>query len=207
MAEAAPAARKEQARSRETRQRLLDAAIACLAETGYAGLTTQEVARRAGVSRGAQLHHYRTKQALVRAAIERLDWRRAAEFQRRLSRLRAAEDPIGAAVEALWKVALGPLAYAELALLAGVRTDPELRSVLAPYVERRRQFSREAFRPALGGVVDSPDFEALVSTLFDALRGVAMIRTLGGRRQLEKRQLALLKRFARDTLRDLAEDR
>jgi AcrR family transcriptional regulator len=204
MAEAAPAPRKEQARSRETRRRLLDATIACLTETGYAGLTTQEVARRAGVSRGA--HHYRTKQELVRAAIERLDWRRAAEFRRRLAGLRAAEDPIGAAVEVLWKVALGPLAYAELALLAGVRTDPDLRSVLAPYVERRRQFSREAFRPALGGVVDSPDFEALVSTLFDALRGIATIRTLGGRRQLEKRQLALLKRFARDTLRDLAEE-
>ena len=204
MPQVARSPRKEQVRSLETRRRLLDATIGCLAETGYAGLTTAGVAKRAGLSRGAQLHHFPTKQALVRAAIESLDRRRAAEFQSRVESLPGSEDLIGAAVETLWHVALGPLAYAELALLTGARTDPELCAVLAPYVERRRAFAREALRPALGAVVDHADFEALVSTVFDTLRGVATIRTLGNRSQLEKRQLELLKRFVREMLAELA---
>jgi AcrR family transcriptional regulator len=195
--------RKEQSRSRATRRRLLDATIECLAEAGYAGLTTLEVARRAGVSRGAQLHHYPTKQALMRAAIEDLDRRRAAEFERRLETVRNAEDPTASAVETLWHVALGPLAYAELALLTGARKDPELRVVLAPYVEHRRSFAREMLRPTLGDAVDHPDFEALASTLFDAVRGVAVIRVLGDRSQLERRQLELLKRLVRSVMRDI----
>ena len=50
-------ARLQEERSAETRGRLLDATVACLHEFGYAGTTTTEIARRAGVSRGAQVHH------------------------------------------------------------------------------------------------------------------------------------------------------
>ena len=44
----------------------------CLAELGWSGTSTTEVARRAGVSRGAQQHHYPTKMLLVAAALEHL---------------------------------------------------------------------------------------------------------------------------------------
>ena len=48
----------KQDRSRATRQRLLEAAVACLAERGWAGSTVAVVAERAGVSRGAAQHHH-----------------------------------------------------------------------------------------------------------------------------------------------------
>src|SRR5215470_16496508 len=68
---AAPARRRTQAeRSAATQARLLDAALQCLVELGYAGTTTTVVAERAGVSRGAQLHHFPTRAALVAAAVE-----------------------------------------------------------------------------------------------------------------------------------------
>src|SRR5256714_28211 len=66
-------------RSRATQQRLLDATVACLIEHGWSGTTTTLVAEKAGVSRGAQLHHYPTKAALVLAAVEHLAARRADE--------------------------------------------------------------------------------------------------------------------------------
>ncbi len=53
----------QEERSAETRRRLLDATVACLFERGYAGTTTTELARRAGVSRGAQMHHFPKKGA------------------------------------------------------------------------------------------------------------------------------------------------
>ncbi len=59
------------------RTRLLDATIECLVTYGYAGTTTPRVAERAGVTRGAQIHHFRSKEDLVVAAIEHLAQQRA----------------------------------------------------------------------------------------------------------------------------------
>ncbi|HRH85657.1 MAG TPA: TetR/AcrR family transcriptional regulator [Rubrivivax sp.] len=73
MAERRPAAaaRITQAeRSERMRRRVLDAAFEVLRERGCAGFTTAEVARRAGVSRGAQVHHFPSKHELVTAAME-----------------------------------------------------------------------------------------------------------------------------------------
>ena len=60
-----------QARSRATRVRLLQATAAALEELGYAGASTTEVARRAGVSQGALYKHFPSKVQLL-AALERL---------------------------------------------------------------------------------------------------------------------------------------
>ena len=54
------------------RERLLGAAVDCLIERGYAGTSTTLVSERAGVSRGAQLHHFPSKADLLVAAVEHL---------------------------------------------------------------------------------------------------------------------------------------
>ena len=63
------ASRTQQERREDTRARLLAATIECLVEHGYAGTTTQRVQDRAGLSRGALLHHFATKEALLVAAV------------------------------------------------------------------------------------------------------------------------------------------
>jgi AcrR family transcriptional regulator len=80
------AARPQQERSRATRQRLLDAAVECLITRGWSGTTTTVIAETAGVSRGAQLHHYPTKTDLVLAAVDHLTERRAVELRAEASR-------------------------------------------------------------------------------------------------------------------------
>ena len=57
-------------RTAAMQQKLIDAAIQCLYELGYAATTTQLVTDRAGVSRGAILHHYPTKVDLMVAVAE-----------------------------------------------------------------------------------------------------------------------------------------
>ena len=67
----ARAARRTQGqRSAETRARLLDATIDCLVTYGYNGTTTPRVAEMAGVTRGAQVHHFGSKNDLVIAALQ-----------------------------------------------------------------------------------------------------------------------------------------
>src|SRR4029453_8536618 len=61
--------RTQQERREDTRARLLTATIECLVADRYARATTQRVQDRAGLSRGAPLHHFATKEALLVAAV------------------------------------------------------------------------------------------------------------------------------------------
>ena len=45
-------------RTRLMRQRLMEATVESIVEVGWAGTSTTVVSQRAGVSRGAQLHHF-----------------------------------------------------------------------------------------------------------------------------------------------------
>ena len=57
--------RSREQRTSDSRLRILDAAVACLVESGYAGTTTLTIQARAGVSRGRLLHHFPSKETLL----------------------------------------------------------------------------------------------------------------------------------------------
>lgn len=79
--------RKTQAeRSRETQTRILEASVELMRQRGYAHFRTAEVAQLAGVSRGAQLHHFPTKESLVQATLQHVFDKSLARTQRLVSR-------------------------------------------------------------------------------------------------------------------------
>lgn len=127
-------------KSRATRNIVLEAALDCLAEGGYAGCSLQLVADRAGISRGAMLHHYTSKLELMAAVIEFAFYRRMQDF---LARIRALSE--SARIERLAGVTIsyeicGAREYrAYLALHLASRTDPELRPI---FVDRARRYDR-----------------------------------------------------------------
>ena len=67
-----PAARRPQQRSVATRERLVEAALAVFASHGFEGATTREIASRAGVALAALPYHFTTKEALWKAAADRI---------------------------------------------------------------------------------------------------------------------------------------
>ena len=173
------ARRTQEERSAETQSRLLDATIDCLIELGYAHLTTSTVAERAGVSRGAQLHHFPTKEELVLAAVEHLFERRNQEFLDTFARLPPTADRAVAAIDLLWKMIGSEPFYAWLELAVAGRTDPtlgrrvrELGSRAAMQVERT---FRQVFPPP---DVTNPFFEIAPRFTFALLQGLALDRLL-----------------------------
>jgi AcrR family transcriptional regulator len=128
--------RTQEERSATMRVRLLDAAVATLGDKGYARTTTTEIARRARVSRGAQLHHFPTKDDLVTAAVEHLLVQRTAEFLAHFARLPSDKNRAQAAVELLWTMISGPTFFAWLEVLVAARTDAKLRRTVTPIVRR-----------------------------------------------------------------------
>lgn len=90
-ARAVKARRTQAERTEETRGRILDAAVDVLATKGYAGFRTADVAEVAGVSRGAQTHHFPSKDELIVAVVEHV-FKRAAELGRQRARRVSSVD-------------------------------------------------------------------------------------------------------------------
>ena len=128
--------RTQEERSQATRQALLDATIASLIERGYSGTSTTEIARRAGVSRGAQLHHFGSKNTLVAAAIEHLNTRRVEQVHASAAAIPNGPERPRAALASMAATFEGPLYAAAVELWIAARTDDELRQALLPVESR-----------------------------------------------------------------------
>lgn len=179
--------RTQEERSTATRTLLLDATVDCLIEYGYAATTTTMIAERAGVSRGAQLHHYPTKAELVTAALEHLATKMGAELLDDLGdglRLPSGTERVTAWVDAAWARYASPLFEAWVELWVAARTDDNLRSVLAPTEERIRTGARTSLGEMFGAAATTPGFADMWSLTFYVLQGMAFERALG----MESRQ-------------------
>ena len=79
----APLGRPVGASGEETRRRILNAAIRCVAEGGYSQATIREIARAADVTSGSLYNYFSTKHDLLRATAQSIE-------ELTLPRLRAA---------------------------------------------------------------------------------------------------------------------
>jgi AcrR family transcriptional regulator len=170
----------QQERSRLTQQRLLTATVDCLVEFGWSGATTTVIAERAGVSRGAQLHHYPTRASLVLAAVEHLADLRAAEL--RVEAAALGDLPVhrryDRVIDMLATSFTGPLFAAALEVWVAARTDSELRRALIPL---EAKVGREMHRLAvdlLEADEAKPGVREAVQATLDLLRGLGVANLL-----------------------------
>ncbi|NRN70256.1 HTH-type transcriptional repressor AcnR [Kibdelosporangium sp. 4NS15] len=154
------------------RARLLDATIDCLVEHGYSGTTTTRVAERAGVTRGAQVHHFPTKADLVTAAVRDVAARRARLAFARMDELAASTDPIGDTLDLLWEIHQGPIFAASTELLLAARTDPALRALVAEVEPEISEVIVEFGRRLFGPQADTSAFRHYAYTAMDTVRGL-----------------------------------
>jgi AcrR family transcriptional regulator len=176
--------RLQEERSAETRKRLIDAAIDCLFERGYAGTTTAEIAQRAGVSKGAQLHHFPAKEQLVVAALEHLFDLRLAASRDMETALKLPADRnkrLAAIIDALVPVYRDRVFYAWLELVVASRTDLSLRQAVRRASERFSGQILEIWKELFGSVSDDPErFRLLDQFVNGQFSAMALGRILMG---------------------------
>jgi AcrR family transcriptional regulator len=194
--------RTQEERSAVTREKLLDAAIECLVELGYARMTTTDVADRAGVSRGAQLHHFPSKVDLVTSAIRHLADRRIAELRREVAALPADERGIPQITELTWSYSSGPLFMAAMELIVASRTDRELHAALWPIEKQLAQASAQLLRELYAGYVDHPYFELMMHLTVHVMRGMALQKILKDDDRHRRKALRLWERMMAAMLED-----
>jgi AcrR family transcriptional regulator len=211
-----PRSSLQEERSAETRRRLLEAAIACLNERGYTGTTTTEIAGRAGVSRGAQVHHFRHKEELVIGALEHICARRLAELEYALEELPVGglEFRLETLIDLMWSAFRGPSFYAWLELLVASRTEPILRAAVRETNRRLAIGIRKAFAKFLDDGLPAQRAERVarvVEIAFGKLESMALERALLNADEPDPpdlvRSLEDLKKTAREVLGSKDESR
>jgi AcrR family transcriptional regulator len=167
--------RTQQERSAAMRKRLLDATVECLVRYGYAGTTTTKVTELAGVTRGAQVHHFPTRADLVAAAVRHLAAKRTELAFDKIDAVRHAADPIDAALDLMWEVHQGPIQYATIEMWVAARTDPELRKQLTVVEPAARASLLEFAKAAFGDYAVDPRFRHIMYTALDTVRGILLL--------------------------------
>jgi AcrR family transcriptional regulator len=169
----------QEERSRAMRQRLMEATIECLVEKGWSGTSTTLVSERAGVSRGAQLHHFPTKNDLVIAAVEHLADARDAEYSNAIEATSPGPDRVRRVLDVLADQYTGALFKAALELWVAARTDEALH-VSVEQLERRIGRAVHVLTVKALGVDESrPGVRELVQATLDLARGLGLANTIG----------------------------
>ena len=167
----------QEERSRAMRARLMDATIECLVEHGFGGTSTTLISERAGVSRGAQLHHFPTKNALVVAAVEHLTEVRGAELGAAAAAVPAAHRTRDV-VRMLGDHFASPVFIAALELWVAARTDPALLAAVEPLEQRVGRETHRMTVDLLDADESKPGVRQLVQATLDLVRGLGLAATI-----------------------------
>lgn len=199
--------RTQQDRTADARSQLLNAAIDVLMERGYGGLTTREVARRAGFSNGALIHHYRTKADLVVAATT-YAFEQAMEPSRRVAAtIDSANEPIKAFVEDIWQVYFDWTFTIMAEVLVVARTDPALMARVQPIMRQTRMSIIGIWKSAFARAgLPEERCDMLITLTLLIVRGMAVDDIWMKDKARLKNMLSLWGNFATAQLSDAADD-
>ncbi|MZR30409.1 TetR/AcrR family transcriptional regulator [Sneathiella litorea] len=169
-----PVHRSQMERTQEMRDRLCRATLEVITDVGYEKTTTTMIAERAGVSRGAQTHHFPTKFDLVNASFKYLlrDWedKRAAEtggVETELS--------IESYIRFLWKEIFGhPLYVAALELMLAARGDKRLHKGLVAALDELTVLRQTMWHHIFAGTGAEKERDIIMQMTVCLLRGLSM---------------------------------
>ena len=121
------------------RDTILDAALDCFITIGYASTTTAKIAEKAGVSRGAMLHHFPSKTELIQAAVEYLHDKLGELYASNIEKIThdlPVDERNRRGLQGYWEYLSSDLFTAYHELCVAGRTDPELQHILEDSIAR-----------------------------------------------------------------------
>jgi AcrR family transcriptional regulator len=196
----APRGRREE-RTATSRARILDAAVACLVESGYTGATTLRIQAQAGVSRGRLLHHFPSRDQLLVAASRHLATERLRRTAERIESLAGGltgVERLDRAIELMWETFSEPHFWAAVELWTAARTNEDLRAALLPEEREIGAAIRAGMDRFYGPeLIKHPHYPQVRELLFTSMRGVGLTYALEHRDPHTDPHLALWKQTAR----------
>jgi len=192
--------RTQAERSEATQTQLIEAAVKLVRANGLRGLRTVEVAELAGVSRGALLHHFKSKHDLLLAVIRHVNEVSLAESARRAHSAKSSDsDPIKGIIEDAQDFYFGDYFFVELAIAMSADSESRILKRETYQSSRTSRFSVEA--AWLEALVSSGIPKQLASDVLSLT--LSVVRGYSVRTLIEKdlEQFARLLRVWRDIIR------
>ena len=176
-------------KSEATRNQIISAAIRCIVESSYSKTTMMKISEKAGMSRGATLHHFPSKMDIIRAAVDYLHEKRLQAFRRSIKEIPEGADMAHMAVQAYSAHLNHPIYVALFELSVAARTDNELKEFLVP---AQLAFDREWYQTAWDLFPewhsDRKAFDLALNLCQQLMEGM-MISNFTHARQIDKKQL------------------
>jgi AcrR family transcriptional regulator len=169
--------RTQEERRTETRRRLLEATIESLIEVGYAGTTIRRVTELAGVSQGAQSHHFPHRVDLVASAFEHLAEQRIGRYREEARELGGdRRERLLALLDLLWEDFSSPVFTVAVKLWVAAAEDEELRERLVPAEKRIHENMMELSAEVAGDLGAEADFQRRLAIAMNTVAGLALTR-------------------------------
>lgn len=152
-----PLRRTQSERSAETRRKILSSSVEMLHQIGYAGVTTGQIAKAAGVSLGALQHQYPTKAGLMAAVVRRFATERFLAYRRALRGVPEGLPRFLALTKASWSLIGTKELVAAMEIELAMRDDPDLAAAIGDMLSRHSAFVRRLLARILDGVISPND--------------------------------------------------
>lgn len=195
----------QQTKSELTRTGILDAAVDCFFEFGYRNTTTENISNKAGVSRGAMLHHFPTRMDLIKATVLHLNRKRLQMFVEQETSVQrgAIYSRVEEGIDAYWEQLNTPIFVVFMELKVAARTDADLASVLLPALDDFQAAWSENTMSLFPDLALSEAFERASYLTMYLLEGMAMARIVDGPKVPAEKMLGWLKRELRRSFQDV----
>jgi AcrR family transcriptional regulator len=168
--------RRVTARALATRARVLEAARTCVSERGVFGASSNEIARRAGVSWGVIQYHFGTREGILLAMIEE-------GFEALLgvldkvnpSTASSTHEQVELVVDAIWRYCTQPDYLLYMDVLRPLSRDPAAAKAMETMLRHTEQALHQRINRLLPGSTASPaTIIAARSLIFATMRGLAL---------------------------------
>jgi AcrR family transcriptional regulator len=165
-------------RTEATRERILKAAKELVRSRGYARFRTADVAKAAGLSLGAQLHHFPTKDSIVLATLEYVYEQAQVLSRRRAAAVDRPRDLIEAMIEDAREFFFSEHFKIAIDIVLSTSTDEAVRKQILDLTHKARRPVETAWTQALAADGVQAELAAdIVALTLSVVRGMAL-RTL-----------------------------
>ncbi|WP_288903948.1 TetR/AcrR family transcriptional regulator [uncultured Sneathiella sp.] len=195
--------RRQEDRRVETRRRLVDATIMLLHEKGAGQLTMADVAREAGLTRGAIQYHFENPKSLLIASIEEI----ASRLSQHLDATELASLPLTERIDRIvddyWQGFRGFNYTAFIEIAVRGRQDPDFEEAIATTLEELERQRADVWQAIFEDTGRSrAEIRSWRHMLLVTLRGLALTNMIPGGNEKVSLQIdqfkAMFKRYLTD---------
>ena|GEM_PF-782446 len=167
-----PSRRDDQ--TRETRQRLVSAAIQLVSEVGWRRTTVEQIAERAGVAKGTFFVHFKTKEAIVVTLVQLQVGAATAARDAVVARGGSVVQRLDAATMTLGTQAASNIELSRAVLIASLESREVGGAADAVFGRLFVRMTEDAREGIESGALAGPDAETVVNLLMACYLGAAL---------------------------------